>query len=878
MHDQSGEQCGRWEAEAAGDCGKMYTDGSGAPCREEVPTFGSTCGAAAVSVNWDKCGELTDVGATLMAVPGNQTVPRAETQALIRALELLQGKQGGEVFSHAMYVIKGWSQLKSTPPGLTPKALCGRNGDLWSVVQALLSDAVQVYKVKAHTTLEDVRCGKITFASYAGNAMADAAAKAASRLSVWPEQVRRLAAWHSTIAFSVAMRIAAVELIHEQQCIKQQDWQILRASAGMSVPEAAEKQLEAIAGSGHQLFQEDGIIKCSRCGLARSLSMWNEWFEYCEGHDIWLPGPKGRRQVRASTHGLAKKALCMPITVAWNGHRILQCGGAYKCIICSTCGGLDAFADLCSTNAGGGRHCETVSATAKEAYKEQKRENEAQRVSDMVTRASVQTAANIIAASVGAPPHPSQREQPAWHAKVDPTHVGKACGGFAFCSRCGSVAETYHGQALLFKTCPASGASEWKLPAGSKGRITRIEAGRFPYTASAGRTRWPDGDAAHIVKRVVRLAKPAAHQLQPVAPGQAENDFTDDGSDAEMIWPSDDDVRKALDKALIAIETAVSGQRNIQLQDLSGPPATPLWFKALQVAMQHPDLREQLQLAGDSTRTSLMNAIACVDDSGGRLVASEQELAAEAERACGMATTISATIAWTEQICRMTSTQEVRTFLTKCSPDEARRCLDRAVCLKIVAVRMQHLAPEVLSLIEAAVDGGQVSSESGLDIERDRLTIAELLTTMLDELVANQASGGGVELRWPDDQVAILLLTHQPQELVAQGLQSIKEDLLAWQDVLTNFAATRRSIAALLLAIGTEAAGISSQAVHFGHEEGCPSDRCGRHEDGEARMGGSTASSLLENSVDENTGPSSIPRPIESSKRRRVDRSRFHFP
>ena len=108
--------------------------------------------------------EVTDMDISLSAVPGEQTVPRAETQALRLVCE--KGVDNASVEADAVYVIQGMHKVTHTGPSGVPTVVRGRNGDLWQAVQVLAeAHPCQVSKVKAHLTARDVAAGRISFQS-----------------------------------------------------------------------------------------------------------------------------------------------------------------------------------------------------------------------------------------------------------------------------------------------------------------------------------------------------------------------------------------------------------------------------------------------------------------------------------------------------------------------------------------------------------------------------------------------------------------------------------------------------------------------------------------------------------------------------------------
>ena len=67
---------------------KAYPDGAGQSHKVIAPSFGAAVGCAAIILDWDKDDAVLDARVATSSVDGAQTVPRAETQATLLAVEL----------------------------------------------------------------------------------------------------------------------------------------------------------------------------------------------------------------------------------------------------------------------------------------------------------------------------------------------------------------------------------------------------------------------------------------------------------------------------------------------------------------------------------------------------------------------------------------------------------------------------------------------------------------------------------------------------------------------------------------------------------------------------------------------------------------------
>ena len=191
-------------AETAED---LATDGSGGP--EYIPSEIRQAGAAVAIVDGQDHDEghfsVRDSAVQLLAVPGRQTVPRAETWAAICANGSTKNSQ------HRMRHI--WSDSQYTVNGANKDSLedlrKGVNGDLWSIWEQEQDANTKVLKCKAHAEKEVLQ-RKIPIAVYLRNALADAAADAMGELAVTSEEGQFASVWAGR-AHNIALRLAVIE-------------------------------------------------------------------------------------------------------------------------------------------------------------------------------------------------------------------------------------------------------------------------------------------------------------------------------------------------------------------------------------------------------------------------------------------------------------------------------------------------------------------------------------------------------------------------------------------------------------------------------------------------------------------------------------------
>ena len=112
-----------------------YTDGSGGPqwVPKSIKSMGSAVATLSLSNSPDKL-TVRDVGISISAVPGRQTVPRAELWAAIMAAHAASTGQQIVLRIDAAYVVKGLQG------GHRQAALrIGPNGDLWDALLELIA-------------------------------------------------------------------------------------------------------------------------------------------------------------------------------------------------------------------------------------------------------------------------------------------------------------------------------------------------------------------------------------------------------------------------------------------------------------------------------------------------------------------------------------------------------------------------------------------------------------------------------------------------------------------------------------------------------------------------------------------------------------------
>ena len=121
----------------------------------------------------------------------------------------------GKWYADATYVVHGTARdergLKSLSEGM--------NGDIWTGLSALLDSKLPAAdKIKAHSSVDDVRSGRMTWEQYLGNNLADAAAGAAAARAIPYGIVLEELERQERLGFHICMRLCAVEALVELCC------------------------------------------------------------------------------------------------------------------------------------------------------------------------------------------------------------------------------------------------------------------------------------------------------------------------------------------------------------------------------------------------------------------------------------------------------------------------------------------------------------------------------------------------------------------------------------------------------------------------------------------------------------------------------------
>ena len=131
--------------------------------------------------------------------------------------------------------------------------------------------------MNAHTTTDQVAHGEVSWEDYAGNAVADAFAKAAAAIAELPPVVLQEVEKLESMAFMICMRIATMGAILDQSKSEIAEWETVPLAGEEAV---AETVLERAKGMTHSLVRlPRGRCRCTRCGV--TLAMAQETLQRC---------------------------------------------------------------------------------------------------------------------------------------------------------------------------------------------------------------------------------------------------------------------------------------------------------------------------------------------------------------------------------------------------------------------------------------------------------------------------------------------------------------------------------------------------------------------------------------------------------------------
>ena len=506
----------------------VYSDGAGQPRTVDAPDFAARVGAAAVAVDWGDDDEVRGIEACLTSVPGSQTIPRAETFGATRGAQLPAAPDGATYHVDATYVVNGAKQLRWAGEHSTPTLLQGRNADLWAAFRLVHAPGHDVTKIKAHTTLQQVAVGEVKFRDYAGNALADACAKAAAKMAALQPIVREFAGKHFAFALCTVMRCAVIEWRAELATKANEAWEMLRASSKLSCDAWASTSIEAMSQSGHQvMIKSNGMHVCMQCGISRKPAAWRAWVKQpCQNTATWEQGAKYKTKSHA--------AVMTGKPVAINGHALVKVAqGKVVCITCSAEGPFHDVAKAVCARAAGPVQADRFVAPFDGSFdafrRGQQIQHKNQRAVNRSNRTRKEAVETIVAASVpvltcNLPANES--DLPPWHSRVDETHDRRYVGGYIFCNRCGAVGAVALSRSALFGQCQAKSAKAWIMPKGSQGRLHKLRAGKHPEKGTTRGATWPDGRSSDRVLGVHSYGG---------EPADRNTDHVDDNEDAVLL-------------------------------------------------------------------------------------------------------------------------------------------------------------------------------------------------------------------------------------------------------------------------------------------------------------------------------------------------------
>ena len=525
---------------------QAFSDGSGGDSRQQVPKWAQRVGAAGVSFDISKDGtQLTNVSLAASSIPGRQTVPRAEILGATMSYCL----SSNDVSSDCKYVVDTVQEIEAMceEEVAHSKALRGKNYDLWLAwwQERQQQGYRSIKKVKAHMELSEVTSGAISWHDWLGNAIADALAGAAAWLAADDSVVRANLARNAAMVYSIAMRIAFIEMDAAKHKEARTSWQFLEAEDKLSMQAASTMIDQRIREMGHDLRScSRGKLRCLKCSIVKPLSKSSFWWNVkcggfsAEKSDLVFEGALERKMPRDM-----------------HGHNLLPCGARW---ICTACGAIGSLGDLpreCSDTGAQSRTRNVkemqVNFEAWLAVSRLESDTQTRRARDNKRRlraASSSWIANLESIEGETPQGEEAGPAPAWISRVDPSHTQLFHGGgLVYCNRCSCVASSVGGNSRLWKTC--SGATV----AGSLGRRKRLREGWHPHANQYEVASWPDGRpvSQRVAFKSYRLVQQASAGASPQFRLLQQRNFTE--PEIQDATPSHDEtlrVAEILDRLL----------------------------------------------------------------------------------------------------------------------------------------------------------------------------------------------------------------------------------------------------------------------------------------------------------------------------------------
>ena len=259
--------------------GRGGTDGAGAPkslppqCRRVA-----SGGAVSTIMGADLWG-AGEYGGFWAAVPGRQTVPRAELWAVIVFLSRIPRSLNMKLCIDASYVVNGLAKIKNR--------MAGDNGDMWTLLYDILqtrraagSDS-ELVKTKAHSDKPKVVFNvSVDPEQVIENCLADGAADQGAL------ELNRVIHGHKNVAMDtkqcrdVILRLAVIKA-HDwrfKQNLRYFDDPRLSVAEGRGrLPTEPEEFVSRVDDQGHNLERNGRFMRCTRCGRRRLMGNHKYW-------------------------------------------------------------------------------------------------------------------------------------------------------------------------------------------------------------------------------------------------------------------------------------------------------------------------------------------------------------------------------------------------------------------------------------------------------------------------------------------------------------------------------------------------------------------------------------------------------------------------
>ena len=218
---------------------------------------------------------IAELGVWASAVPGRQTVPRAESWPVLDAINRVSDRSVVKFVVDAAYV------ANASHKDIFAKLTKGNNADIWwNIGEKSAERNIKVItgKVSSHMGVIGAANGRISIHDFICNDLADCLARVAADFALPPFIAQEHRSSMETAAFAISRRLAAIEKWHADV-----DDELMVAVPMLEnleplVPAQSRTGfVEAIRAQGHNLVFRRRRVSCSRCRKQTTLNNYDRW-------------------------------------------------------------------------------------------------------------------------------------------------------------------------------------------------------------------------------------------------------------------------------------------------------------------------------------------------------------------------------------------------------------------------------------------------------------------------------------------------------------------------------------------------------------------------------------------------------------------------